>query len=471
MLFNSPLFVLVSVFSIVCWYVLPNVLKKPALLIYSYYFAYLLGGIWTVATLLVVTVFTYALSLVLEHANHKKYFFIAGMLLLVSVIIYNKYFSYIFSHMAEFTSSNANEVSVLAMVGVSYYVFSAISYLVDIYNSKDVVDKNLLDVALWLALYTKFIAGPIERHNEFKRELNNVKKISIDFEHIKRGMLICALGYFYKIIIADRAAIFVDNIWSNLSLYSGITLVLAAVIYSLQIYFDFAGYSLIAYGISYAMGIRIARNFNHPYLSDSVSDFWRRWHISLSHWLRDYVYIPLGGNRKGKIRQYTNLMITFLVSGLWHGAGFKYLIWGALHGFFQLMEKIFPFRQNISKKCNVIITFVLVSFAWIFFRAPSLGIALVFIRKICVWNPWVLTDGTLVNQEFDLKEWIVFGVSLGIALIIEIIQESSVSIYQRLQSQGIIVRWIVYYSIIIVLLVFGIYGSIFDANNFIYFQY
>ena len=471
MLFNSPLFVLVSVFSIVCWYIMPNVIKKPVLLAYSYYFVYLLGGIWTVATLLVVTVFTYALSLVLEHANHKKIFLAFGIVLLVSVIIYNKYFSYVFSHIAKYLGNNSDDVSVLAMVGVSYYVFSAISYLVDIYNSKDEVDKNFLDVALWFALYTKFIAGPIERHNELKRELDNVKKISLNIEHVKRGMLICALGYFYKIIIADRAAIFVDDIWANLSLYSGITLVLAAIMYSLQIYFDFAGYSLIAYGISYAMDLKIVRNFNHPYFADSVSDFWRRWHISLSHWLRDYVYIPLGGNRKGKIRQYANLMITFVVSGLWHGAGFNYLIWGVLHGLFQIMEKIFPFRLKISKKCNVVITFVLVSIAWIFFRAPSLGNALIFIGKMFEWNPWVLTDGTLVNQGLDLKEWIVFGVSLMLAFYVGLKQEFNVSIYHRLQSKVIIVRWIVYYAIIIILLVFGVYGSIFDANNFIYFQY
>lgn len=471
MLFNSPLFVLVAVLTIVCWYVLPNTFKKPLLLVFSYYFAYLLGGVWTVTTLLAVTVFTYVLSVILASSTHKKLFFIVSIILLVLIIIYNKYFNYILSFLAKYTCINADEISVLSMVGVSYYVFSAISYLADIYNSNDEVDRNFLDVALWLALFTKFIAGPIERHKEIKHELEKVKNISINFEHIKRGMLICSLGYFYKIVIADRAGMFVDGIWSELSSYSGITLVIAAILYSIQIYFDFAGYSLIAYGLSYAMELRIVRNFNHPYFADSVSDFWRRWHISLSYWLRDYVYIPLGGNRKGKTRQYLNLIITFLVSGLWHGSGFKYLIWGALHGFFQIIEKIFPFRKEMSKRCNVLMTFGLVSFAWIFFRAPSLRSALDFIRKLFEWNPWVLTDGTLVNQGVDLKEWIVLIVSLLLAFMIELLQEHGISIYEKMQNECIVVRWIAYYAVIIILLVFGIYGSIFDASNFIYFQY
>ena len=243
------------------------------------------------------------------------------------------------------------------------------------------------------------------------------------------------------------------------------------ILYSLQIYFDFCGYSLIAYGVALTMNIRIASNFNHPYFADSVSDFWRRWHISLSSWLKDYLYIPLGGNRRGKLRQKVNIMITFLISGIWHGAGLNYLVWGGLHGLFQIIERALGFRNKVSKSINVIITFLLVSFAWIFFRADSIKTALVFVKRMFCWNPWVITDGTIFNLGLDIYDQRVLIVALIIAFAVEFAQYKNISIYNQLQKHNIVIRWFVYYAIIAAIVVFGKYGVTFDANNFIYFKY
>ena len=471
MLFNTPQFVITLFIFIVVWYILPKACRKPALLLVNLLFVYLLGGVSTVITLITVTVLTYFCGLMLDNCRQKKIVMGIFIALLVMLLFYGKYTNYILGLINGHLGENGITITVLTLIGVSYYVFSAISYIVDIYNGKDEADKNLLDVALWLMFFTKIIAGPIERHNTFKIQLNRLKDSKFDFENVKRGLMICALGYFYKIIIADRVGIFVDAVYGNLEAYAGITLFITMILYSLQIYFDFAGYSMIAQGVSYAINLRIVKNFDHPYFSSSIAEFWRRWQISLSSWLKDYVYIPLGGNRKGKIRQYVNLMITFLVSGAWHGAGFSYLIWGGLHGIYQIVEKKICIRERISRNWNIVITFMLVSFAWIFFRANSAMTALRFIRQMFQWNPWVLTDGTLTSLGLDILDWSVLLIALVASFIVELIQLKGISLYETLMNKNLVARWLVYYAIFVILLIFGIYGATYDASNFIYFQY
>ncbi|SFU85098.1 MBOAT family O-acyltransferase [Butyrivibrio sp. M55] len=468
MLFNTPQFVIMLLSLIVIWYVIPSYSKKIFLLIVDYYFSYSLGGFGTLVALLLVTSFTYFAGIILEKTTKKKQCLLMSVAALVALLIYSKYVGLV---NGIFEKTSGTTLYVITMIGVSYYVFSSISYLVDIYINRDCSDYNFLNVALWLSFFTKIIAGPIERHAALAKQFKNINNLTFEFETVKKGLLICAYGYFYKMIIADRIGLFVDAVYGNIDSQYGLTLFITMVLYSLQIYFDFAGYSFIAYGASYAMGIRISRNFEQPYFSSSVSEFWKKWHISLSSWLRDYIYIPLGGNRKGKFRQYFNIIITFLISGAWHGAGLTYIMWGALHGVYQVIEKSLNIRRKLSASISTAITFICVSFAWIFFRADSISDAIRFIFQMFRWNPWILTDGTLVSFGMDILDWGVIIVSVSLAFLIEYKKNHGFSIYRYVMSKNIIVRWLFYYLVIVLLMIMGKYGAIYDATNFIYYKY
>ena len=468
--FNTPEFVLIFLAFLVCWYLLPNKIKKSALLLFSYYFAWSLGGAGTAVTLAVVTVLTWFTARHLSQGKGKGLliFFITIMVLL---LIFDKYFVFISEFVKNSFEWTIPAKASAAMIGVSYYVFSAISYAVDIYRGTDEADNSLFNTALWLAFFPKFIAGPISRHCDFKKGLDHLPHTTFDPERLKRGLLICSLGFFYKMVIADRIDLFVGSVFYNLNTQEGFTLIIAQLLYSLQLYFDFAGYSLTAYGIAYTIDLPIVKNFDHPYFAASVSEHWRRWHISLSSWLRDYVYIPLGGNKKGKVRQYLNILLTFLISGMWHGAGITYMIWGVLQGAAQVFEKTIGKKIKLPSYLSMICTFLYITASHVFFRAESVQKALQFFKLLPHWNPEILTDGTLTAFSLDFQDWIVLLTALCIAFLIEVVQYRGISIYQKLQARNIAVRWTVYYLIIIVLLLFGKYGPNFDAGSFIYFKF
>lgn len=421
--------------------------------------------------LTIISVLTYFNAILINKVKRltaKRVICVLFVFVLVLGLSYSKYSSYF----QDFFPNTRSEVySLLSVIGLSYYSFSALSYIIDVYKGKDEVDYDFFDVLLWMTLFTKIVAGPIERHKHFKESVRG-KESSFNYDIIKYGLLMCAGGYFYKIVIADRLSIFVDTVYSELDQNYGIVLLLTMILYSLQIYFDFAGYSLIAKGTAMSFGIEITNNFNHPYFSQGIVDFWKRWHISLSLWLRDYVYIPLGGNKKGKFRQYINILLTFIVSGLWHGTGINYVIWGVLHGLYQIFEKGLNLDKRIqSKAIKVVFTFLAVSFAWIFFRAPSLKQAAIFIVHMMQWNPWVLSGNTLVSYGLDYNNWIVVIASVFVSIVVEYYQYKGKSVHRLLQKQNIVVRWLIYYSLIVLLLIFGKYSQNFDSNSFIYFKY
>ena len=471
MLFNTPEFVLVIIIYLSVWFLIPPKCRKIQVLLFSYFFAYMLGGTGTVISVLSVTLLTYCFGILIEKSRRPR--LMAGVFctLLVLLLFYDKYTDFTLNILNYTLKVKTPKITVITMVGVSYYAFSAISYIIDIYRGNDEADRNILDVAIWISFFAKIIAGPIERHNCFKKRLNALDRSGFDMERVKRGFLITAFGYFQKIIIADRLSLYVDTVYSDIGKQMGFTVLLAIILYSLQIYYDFAGYSMIAYGIAYIMDLKISRNFDKPYLACSITEFWKKWHISLSSWLRDYIYIPLGGNRKGKLRQYFNLLATFLISGIWHGAGLSFIVWGGIHGLAQVFEKLFGSRFKFPKVLKGIITFGVVSVAWIFFRADTVRDAINIIRSVFCWNPGVITDGTLLGLGMDIYDWIVLSVSLAAMIAVESLQARGVSLYNRLQEHGTVIRWAAYYVIIAVLLVFGKYGPSFDMNNFIYFRF
>ena len=292
-------------------------------------------------------------------------------------------------------------------------------------------------------------------------------------------------GFFLKIVLADRIALLVDNVYHGFREYTGWYLIVATVLFAVQIYCDFAGYSTIAMGSAKILGITLMDNFDTPYLSASVSEFWRRWHISLTSWFKDYLYIPLGGSRKGRLRKYVNKMIVFLVSGLWHGASISMVVWGGLNGLYQVLgEVLSPVRDRLVKLLGLrreslghrlgqtVCTFLLVDFSWIFFRADRLSSALAIVRSVLTAaNPWVLFDGSLYTLGLDRKNFTVMLLSIGLLFVADLCKRRGIRIRQVVMAQDWWFRWSFIALSVIALLVFGLWGPAFDQASFIYFQF
>lgn len=292
-------------------------------------------------------------------------------------------------------------------------------------------------------------------------------------------------GFFMKLVIADRVSILVNTVYGNVNEYQGLYFVVATVLFAFQIYCDFGGYSTIAMGAAKIMGFDLMENFDCPYFAKSVAEFWRRWHISLSSWFKDYLYIPLGGNKKGRLRKYFNLMVVFLTSGLWHGAKWSFVVWGGLNGAFQIigdvlkpvrntLNKVFKLdRQALSHKLfKVIFTFSLINFTWIFFRADRFLDGLKIVKSILnVHNWWILFDDSLFSLGLDWKNFMVMIFAIIILLVADYFKYRGVKIRTIILKQELWFRWTFYIAAIVFILVFGIWGSGYDASTFIYFQF
>lgn len=341
MLFNSTDFLIFFPIAAIGYYMIPHRVRYLWLLICSYYF-YMCWNPVYVLLILFSTIITWVSGILLEFVKrrnmqeHKRRIYknmcvIFSFTLNLCVLGYFKYanffidtINYVFKQLH--IVYHAPSVDILLPVGISFYTFQALSYTMDVYRNEIKAEKNILRYALFVSFFPQLVAGPIERSKSLLCQLNEKHKIS--FEKIRSGFMLMLWGYFLKMVIADRIAIVVDVIYGDYTEYNGWYLIVASILFAVQIYCDFAGYSTIALGAGEIMGFSLTDNFNAPYFSQSVAEFWRRWHISLSSWFRDYLYIPLGGNRKGKTRKYFNLMIVFLCSGLWHGAHWNYVAWG-----------------------------------------------------------------------------------------------------------------------------------------------
>ena len=355
-------------------------------------------------------------------------------------------------------------------LGISFFTFQSISYIVDTYTKKIPSEKNFLNVALFISFFPIISSGPIQRAGNLIPQFQNVR--NFDYNNATDGMKLFAWGMFKKLCIADRIAVYVNYVYGNVNDGYGLAILLATVLYSFQIYCDFSGYSDMAIGIARYLGFDVGKNFDHPYLSKSVGEFWRRWHISLSSWLRDYVYIPLGGSRVALPRIYLNILITFLVSGIWHGSTWNFVIWGLLHGIFQCIgraTKSFWERIKVPSIIRIFITFCLVTFAWIFFCSNNLHEAGIVISKI-VQVPQNISQFFVMKDESGVKEAIRalfalnddnFGgfsgmIKLFAILCIFILCELKT---QRrdgitlIKSKSLLIRWILYTLFVYILLI------------------
>ena len=372
-------------------------------------------------------------------------------------------------------------------VGISFYIFQSVGYMIDVYKEETKAEKNFLRYALFVSFFPQLVAGPIERSKTLLKQLQNIENIKLwNANRVTSGAIQMVWGFFMKMVIADRIAILVDTVFDNYISYGSTELIIAVIGFSIQIYCDFASYSMIAIGASKIMGIDLMENFDTPYFSSSVRDFWNRWHISLSTWFRDYLYITLGGNKKGTIKKYINIMIVFLLSGLWHGPEWSFVLWGGLHGFYLILgECSKPIKEKLIyyltiktdcfswKLLKILITFSLVSFAWIFFRASSVSDALGYIQcMISRPSPWTIFDGSLYNLGLDVFEANILFFSLAILFFFDFVKmKEKKTIDQFLLSQNVWFEWGIIILLIVMIFIFGEYGPSFDAKQFIYFQF
>ncbi len=371
---------------------------------------------------------------------------------------------------------------IMGAIGISFYMLKSVGYLVDVYRGDVAAEKNFCKLALFVSFFTQVISGPIERAGNMLPQFSY--PVTVDFDRMRDGFLQILWGYFLKLVIADRLAIFVNNVYDDPALVGGTIVAIATFFYSFEIYCDFAGYSAIAIGVSRILGIDVMKNFDSPYMAKSIAEFWRRWHISLSTWLRDYIYIPLGGNRKGTVRKYLNVLIVFAVSGIWHGSALTFLVWGLLHALYQIIGFItMPVRDKIvavlkidreglsHRTVKTIVTFLLVNLAWVFFRAPTLEQAILIIKRSFEFTPWVFTDGGLFMMGLSQGSFNVGIAGIALLITMDILAFNGVEIRDRIIRQAIWYRWIIMIAGILAISIFGIWGAGYNASSFIYQQF
>jgi D-alanyl-lipoteichoic acid acyltransferase DltB (MBOAT superfamily) len=441
--------------------------------------SYIFYGAWDWRFLFLLfnsTIIDYFCGLKIHEANNeksKKLFLIFSVCSNLTILGFFKYFNFFASNLQNLLNYfgfnvHPHFLHIILPVGISFYTFQAMSYALDIYRGHVKPTKSFIDFALFVSFFPQLVAGPILRAEDFLPQVCSNRKVTK--ENIKCGLRLILWGLFIKIAVADRLAVYVDTVYKNVQHHSGVTFLVATFFFAFQIYCDFAGYSQIARGLAKMMGFNLMLNFRTPYLAKDIREFWQRWHISLSTWLRDYLYISLGGNRKGRISTYRNVMITMLLGGLWHGANWTFLVWGALHGIYIVVTRLV---QETFKKILIIprmlimpgkilkigLTFFLVLLTWVFFRAGSINEALYILKNI-----FTLTPGLFIGESRSL----IINCFLAIIFIVLMEYRSrNDSEGDVLKCGNTIAQWAVYYLIIFGIILFGVN----EGGQFIYFQF
>ncbi|MBQ3432522.1 MAG: MBOAT family protein [Clostridia bacterium] len=420
MLFNSFAFAIFLPIVFILYWICPKKYQWIILLSASCYF-YMSWNVKYILLIFTTTIVTYLCALLIEkHRNKKKVLLTVSLLVCLGLLFFFKYFNFavesIHSVLSLFSLPiHPFTLKVMLPVGISFYTFQTLSYVIDVYKGDIVAEKHFGIYATFVTFFPQLVAGPIERTNHLLPEVKKTHYLNGD--NVLDGLKIMLWGFFKKLVVADNLAIYVDTVYNDISNKKGFALALATVFFAFQIYCDFSGYSDIARGTAKLLDIRLMQNFKSPYCASTIKEFWSRWHISLSTWFRDYVYIPLGGNRVSKPRHYFNLLVTFLVSGLWHGANWTFVVWGALHGIAQMMEDIFKIKAPKNRKIwwllRVLLVFSIVCFAWVFFRAQTLSDALSVFKNMFVGigNPLQYINAAFETLEIS-KLRIIFMIAV-----------------------------------------------------------
>lgn len=475
MIFNSYQFLCFFPVVTLLYFLLPRRVRWIWLLAASYYF-YMCWNAGYALLIALSTVLTFVCALLcdrLENRRARSAVMIAGLGVNLGILGFFKYYNF-FGEMlsrafhAAGIAMTAPHLDVLLPVGISFYTFQALGYMLDVYRKEIPAEKNLLRYALFVSFFPQLVAGPIERSKNLLSQVNHPREW--DKNRARDGLCIMLLGFFEKIVIADRAAMYVDAVYDQWFMASGWQIVLATVLFAFQIYGDFGGYSHIAIGAAKIMGFDLMDNFRQPYFAVSVRDFWRRWHISLSTWFRDYLYIPLGGSRVSALRRALNTMITFTVSGLWHGASLNYVVWGMLNGALQVLEGFFGKSKKANRLpvrlCRMAGTFVLICCTWFFFRVHALSTGVKMIGRIFSHfaAPGVATG-------FSVGQAVVLAVSIALLLLLDALHESGRRLTDISRKWPFVLFGALGLAAVLLIVLFGVWGPSYNAQAFIYFVF
>ncbi len=440
MVFNSLQFLIFYPIIVLLNFVLPMKFRWIMLLAASYYF-YMSWNPSLIFLIMFTTAVSYFSAIRIEKTEnklHRKIYLVLTLIVCLGILFFFKYFDFMARSVIGLIeifggSSIVFSLNLILPVGISFYTFQTLSYVIDVYRGTVKVEPHFGYYALYVSFFPQLVAGPIERPENLIPQLHTENHF--DWNNTISGLRIMIIGFFKKVVVADLIAVYVNNIYNSPQNAAGFSVVIATVLFAFQIYCDFSGYTDIAIGCAKVMGISLMQNFDRPYRSESIKEFWGRWHISLSSWFRDYLYIPLGGNRCGKFRHLFNIVVVFLVSGLWHGAAWTFVIWGALHGFYQVVGYLtLSTRRKLIEKIGLtqdsaivhiwrkVFTFILVCFAWIFFRANSMS------------DLGILLKSLFTNWQFSTKYFAGAFDALGIDLIAVIITILSLFILIRLDN-------------------------------------
>lgn len=496
MQFTTFEFIVFFPIVVLCFYMIPKRARELWLLFASYYF-YMGWNAQYALLIMTSTVITYACARVFsrfreEQRVKKKVVFIGGLMANLVILIFFKYFYFLHDSVASVMSLfgvtvKESRLDIILPVGISFYTFQALGYMIDVYRGDIKPEKNFIRYALFVSFFPQLVAGPIERSGNLLRQLKEIpNKCSWDFDKVTRGLLLMIWGFFMKLVIADRAAILVDQVFKLYYAFDGVALFMAMVLFAIQLYCDFASYSAIAIGAAKVLGIDLMQNFAAPFFSKSVVELWRRWHISLSTWLRDYIYIPLGGSRCSKVRHYRNTMITFSISGLWHGASWHFVFWGMLQGLMIVIGNIIkPIKEKCLKICHIqtqtsayrliqrVTTFGLFCLSFIFFRVETVKDGFYYIQRMFTrFDIWSVSSGNIFHMGLDEKEMRVLFLSIVILLIVDWFYEKRKVYFDSLiKEQSLVIQYVLVIAMILSIFIFGVYGEGYDATQFIYFQF
>ncbi|MES2518431.1 MAG: MBOAT family O-acyltransferase [Bacteroidota bacterium] len=491
MLFNSLEFLLFFPIVTTLYFVLPYRFRWALLLAASCYFYMAFVPIYMLILGFTIVVDYFAGIYIEQSAGKKRKFYLTLSLIAnIGVLAVFKYYNFLNENVTWLLKGFAltNPIpylKILLPIGLSFHTFQAMSYTIEVYRGNQKAERHFGIYSLYVMFYPQLVAGPIERPQNVLHQF--YEKFDFDYQRVTDGLKLMAWGMFKKVVIADRLAVMVNQVYDNPYNQTGVPLIVATALFSIQIFCDFSGYSDIALGSAQVMGFSLMKNFDRPYYSKTISEFWRRWHISLSTWFRDYLYFSLGGNRVSKWRREYNLFIVFLVSGIWHGASWNFVIWGAMHGFYLVFaNQTATFRNKIVnnigitklsilyKFIQVFTVFCLTSFAWIFFRAINWDYAFYIATHL-------FTGLSEQIQQFGNKVFIEKNVFLGqgianfVMVAFALIVMEIVHLLQRGQSlravinqKPLLVRWVLYYGIILAILFLGMYDA---PSQFIYFQF
>lgn len=481
MFFNSLEFLVFFPLVTLVYFLLPHKTRWSWLLFASIVFYMSFIPIYILILALTITVDYFAGMWIEDTKVHKmkRFYLIFSIVTTLAILFVFKYFNFFNANIVDLArlihwNYSVEALALILPIGLSFHTFQSMSYVIEVYRGKQKAERHFGIYSLYVMFYPQLVAGPIERPQNLIHQFYEEHKV--EYKRIVDGLLLMLWGFFKKLVIADRLAIAVNAVYSSPHDFTGLTLIIATVFFAIQIFCDFSGYSDIAIGAAHVMGFKLMKNFDRPYHSRSISEFWKRWHISLSSWFKDYVYIPLGGNRVAIPRWYANLFIVFLLSGMWHGANWTFVIWGALHGSYLVASLIFQKPRNkvyqllyldrfpkLLAAVQITGTFILVCVGWIFFRANTVSDAWYILTHLFVG---LSLDITKINIGLS-KDTFILCILLMIFLeLIHIIQYKG-SIRHAVAKQPTTIRWTLYIALILIILLLGVFAE----TNFIYFQF